>query len=312
MTLSRTWIALLLALTLGVAAPIAGATGVYPVDKQHPLTGQQAIKEFQATGATSANLTVLDLGLTIAEDHEQARMDGWYSDSGKVWFCMDYRESIDRTIRVYIPDAYFTPRPGKLQSVTSNHTATLATRDGEAYTAVTVSFDGANRACFPISKAAGSYWSLKGGFNEWVNNTTGWSPPSFRDDAGQWRSLPETAFDNSTQFRIPTQGRAVSVQYDAAPGPETSWLRVPECSNIAEQPICRYTEQPNQTNRENSTVVLMSTQDTPPPVRWKYGNDTSAGIFAGLRDIGGALDNFFDDLGGWLGGGSSSDSGGGS
>jgi len=304
-TRTRICMALFVVLTLGVVAPVSGSAGVYPVDSDHPLADSQAISEFQASGTTSANLTQLDLGITIAEDHEQANMPGYHSDTGKLWLCLDYRESIDRTIRIHLPSEYFTPRPAELESVTSDHTATLAPRDdgdGE-YTAVTVEFDGADRACFAISKSSGTYWSMKSDVNSWVNNTTGWEMPTFTDEAAQWRALPEGAFDNSTMYRIPTKGQEVSIQYDAAPGPETQWLRVPHCSDVAEQDVCRYTESADSTERKNDSVVLMSTKDSPPPVRFKYGSSTSDGLMAGLRDVQGAFDSFFDDLGGLFGSG---------
>jgi len=295
--------AFFLVLTLGVATPIAASSGVYPVDSDHPLTEKENISKFQASGVASANLTQLDLGVTIAEDHDQANMSGFYSDTGKVWMCLDYRESIERTIRIHIPGEYFTPQPAELESVTSDQIATLAVRDdGEGeYTSVTVEFEDKNRACFPISKSSGVYWSMKSDANSWVNNTTGWEMPTFHDEAAQWRAVPETAFENSTMYRIPTQGDEVAIQYDAEPGPETHWIRVPECGDVSEQEVCRYTESSNATNRENASVVLMSTKDSPPPVRFKYGSDTSDGMMAGLRDAQGAFDAFLDDLGGWFG-----------
>lgn len=302
--------AVLVVLALGVTAPVSGSTGVYPVDSDHPLTGDQSVKEYQASGVASADLTQLDMGVTVADDHEQANMSGFYSDTGKVWLCLDYRESIERTVRVYLPSEYFTPRPGEVQSVTSDHTATLAPRDDDTYTAVTVTFEGADRACFPISKSSGTYWSMKDDINSWVNNTTGWKMPTFTDTAEQWRSLPAGAFENSTMYRIPTKSQQVSIQFDAEPGPETQWLRVPECSDVGEQEICRYTEASDATNRENASVVLMSTKDTPPPVRFKYGDDSSAGFLAGLNDIQGAFDSFLNDIGGWFGSGSVEDDGG--
>ncbi len=303
---TRICVAIFLALTLGVASPIAASSGVYPVDSDHPLAEDEAISEYQASGVASANLTQLDMSVTVAEDHEQANMSGFYSDTGKVWLCLDYRESIERTIRIHLPAEYFTPRPAELESVTSDQTATLATRDdgdGE-YTAVTVEFEGANKACFPISKSSGTYWSMKDDVNSWVNNTTGWEMPTFTDEAAQWRALPGDAFENSTMYRIPTQGEEVQIQYDAEPGPETHWIRVPQCGDVSEQEICRYTEASDTTNRENASVVLMSTKDTPPPVRFKYGSDTSDGMMAGLRDVQSAFDSFFDDVGGWFGNGS--------
>jgi len=312
-TRTRICITLLVVLTLGVTGAVSGQTGVYPVDSDHPLTQDQQITEFQASGVASANLTALDLGVTVAEDHDQAGMSGFYTDTGKIWLCLDYRESISRTIRIHLPQEYFTPRPGEVESVTSDHMATLTVRgDGEEYTAATVEFNDSSRACFPISKSSGTYWSAKSDFNSWVNNTTGWKMPTFRDTAEEWRALPEQAFQNSTMYRIPTKGQEVSIQYDARAGPETRWLRVPECSDISQQQICRYREETDTTNRENDSVVLMSTKDTPPAVRFKYGSDTSAGLVAGLRDIQGAVDSFAEDISGWLGGGSSSDSGGGS
>lgn len=304
----RRLIALLVIVSVVAMAPIAaGQTGVYPVDSNHPLAEQDAIQEYQATGSVSANLTALDVGITIADDHEDANMSGVYTDTGKTWVCIDYRESIERTLRINIPSEYFEPRPGKIDSATSDRTAEFASREDGAYTAVKVSFDGPSRACFAVTAASGAYWSAKDKVNRWVNNTTGWELPELRSEPGQWRSLTTAAFENSTQHRIPTKGETVTVQYDAEPGPETQWIRVPECQDVSDQEICRYTEAPNQTDSSNATVVLMSTQETPPPVRYKYGSDRSAGIMSGLHDATSALGDFWDDLGGWLGSGGGDD-----
>lgn len=287
-----------------VTAPASGQPTVYPIDGDHPLATEQAIAKFEETGVARGNVSALDVGLVAAERHDDAELSGYYADVNKVFVCIDYRESIDRTLRIHIPDDYVKPRPGTLESLTSGHEASFRPVENNTAMAVTVRFNGPARACFAFTKASGVYFGIKDQLDGWLNNSTGISLPSFTRDVTEWSYVSPTVWTNSTSHTLDARGEDMTIQFDADDGPSTKWLAVPDCSNPAEQRVCQY-DQPahNSTNTSNKTIVLMSTEDSPPPIRYRYGTDTRTGLGAAVRDIQHALGAFLDDLGGWLGGG---------
>lgn len=286
-------------LALALVGSASGA-GVFAVDGNHALGTESAVAEFQSEDVVSANLTSIDMGVTIAESHNLAGMDGVYRDANRLFVCLDYRESIPRTVRIHIPEDYFTPRTATTESLNSAHVAELQPAPNGTATAITVEFDSAGEACIPISKAAGFYIGVRSGIDDFLGNTTGYEPPSPTSDADeQWRRLPSAAFQNDTTYAINTSGHETTIQYDAAVGPSESWIAVPDCENPADQAVCRYA---TRGTGENTTVILMSTQPTPPDVRYKLANDRSAGVLAGARDAWRALESAASDVSSLFGG----------
>lgn len=296
-----TLLAAFTALSLAAVAPaLAAEDTVYPIDDDHPLTESDAIHEFEANDSVSRNLTQLDATITVTETSEAAHIPGYYTDFNKIYVCMDYREGIARTPRFNLPGDYIRPRPGEADSLTSSHHARYA-RTGNGSTAISIQFSQPGRACFALTKAPGYYFTVREDLNHWVNDTTGVELPSVDED-DDWQHVPPTAFQNTTTYEIDTRGQEMTVQFDADDSRSTRWLQVPTCSDPAEQAVCKYREDPVTANDSNATLVLMSTQNSPPPVRYRYGQDSSEGIMAGLRDIRNAAEEFVADVGDRLGG----------
>lgn len=284
---------------LAIAGVGVAAADIYPLGTQ--LDSNESVQEFEQTGAVSTNLTELDVGLTIASDHNDAAISGTYVDVNKVWVCMDYREDIPRTLQVDIPAAYAEPRPGETESVTTDHHISFRpTEDGNA-TRTTVEFDGAARPCWSLRTSAGWYFGARESVRDLVNSTTGWSLPSMASPDAAWNRVPSDEWVGTKEVQLNTTADA-TIQFDAEPGTEREWISVPDCSNPAEQPVCRY-EETNKTTG-NMTVTLFSTQSDPPPVRYKNGQDTGALFGGALADATNAFGKFLDDVGGLLGGGS--------
>ena len=274
-----------------------GATAqgeIFAVDADHALTSDSAIETFEEDGVVEANLTRLDVGLLVAETHDQAGIDGWHADVNKVYACVDYRESIPRTLRIFYPDDYFSPRRnGGLESLTSEHTATIAPTGGGNYSALTVRFEEPARACFALGVEAGAYFGGKGWLSEQINRTTGIELPSLTS-ADAWQYPPVYAFENGSTYALPINASEIIVQYDTRPDPSTDrWINVPPCEDPSEQEICRY-------ERDNETV-LMSTQANPPPVRYKAGRDLFSSWESARNDLDNALDELGETLTGWFG-----------
>lgn len=287
-------------------AHVSGQESVYPVD-DNPLADESAIEEFRKNGSTDGNLSAIDVGFAVAEQHDDVELEGYYTDVNKVFLCVEYREDIERTLQFSLPGEYVRPRPGNLESLTSDHLAHFSPTENGS-TSITVHFTGSDRACFAFTKAAGYYFGVREDFDSWINNTTGIDLPSFSSEA-DWRHVPSDAFVNDSSHELDTRGQEMTIQFDADRSRSTRWLLVPDCSDPAEQDICKYRNPAaNATNSSNATITLMSVEDTPPPVRYRYGASAQTGIMAGLRDVAGAFDAFLADvgkaLGGLLGGGS--------
>ena len=283
-----------------VVATFPGAVAqeeIFAIDADHPLASDAAVDTFEEDDVVAANLTRLDVGLLVAESHDDAGIDGFHADINKVYVCVDYRESIPRTLRVFYPDDYFSPRTnGGLESLTSDHLARVAPTTAGNYTALTVYFDEPARACFALGVEAGAYFGGKGWLSEQVNRTTGIELPSLSSPA-HWEYPPVTAFENDTTYRIPINESEVIVQYDTRPDPSTDrWINVPGCSDPSEQAVCRY-ERGNQT-------VLLSTQANPPPIRFKAGRDLFSSVESARNDLDAALEKLSRTVAGWFGGGS--------
>lgn len=288
-------LALAATVTLVLAAGPAASADVFAIDADHPLASDRKIAVYEETGVVSANLTRVDIGLTIAEESGDAGIDGYYVDSNKRYVCLDYREAIPRTLRVYYPAAYFEPRVAKLDSLTSEHVARLEPTANRTYTALKVTFQGEARACFPVGLEAGVTVGLKSWANEKFESWTGWSLPSVQGGDRQWRYLPAGAFANRT-YRIPANQSDLTVQYARPSDGQEQWLSVPSCSDPTEQRVCRY-----DSERSNRTILL-STAEDPPSVRWKPGDDLREDFSSAVTDLGAAVDRAMRFVGGLFGG----------
>jgi hypothetical protein len=295
MTGRRTALVAVLALVT-LAGVGAASADVYPLGTH--LDSNESVQQFEDRGVASTNLSELDVGLTVAKDHSKADIPGVRVDVNKVWVCVDYREDIPRTISIDIPAAYAEPRPGETQSVTSDHHISFRpTADGNA-TRATIEFDGAARACWSFRTSSGIYFGAKESIRELVNATTGFSLPTLASPDAAWNRVPTDAWISTTEVQLNTTTDA-TIQYDTANGSEQQWISVPDCSNPAEQAVCKY-EQTNTTTG-NASVTLLSTADSPPPVRYKAGTDTGALLGGALADALGAVERFTEDIGGLLG-----------
>lgn len=283
-------------LTAGVT--VGAAQGEVFAVEQTPLDEPATADRFDEDGLVRANVTTLDLTVAVAQDHEDLGIEGGYIDTNQRYVCLDYRESVGRTIRVEVPDDYVAPRPGIAESVTSDHTAQLQpTEDGNA-TAMTVQFGGQARPCFRFKQASGWYFSARDEADDILNETTGVGLPSLTGSEQPWQYVEAGTFANATTHRIGDGEHEYTVEFDAEAGENRTWLAVPDCDDPSEQRVCKY-----PADRANATYVLMTTADDPPPIRYRQGGPGATGVFGGgLSDIGQAIDAFLEDVAGLFGG----------
>lgn len=293
-------------LVLGLAVPAAGLSGVggqtgvpplLAIDDDHPLARNGAIERFEDDGVVRANLTRVNLELTIAKSAGKAGLDGFHADLTKTYVVFAYREGLPRKLRVYVPDAYFAPRPARLAPVgdTSGPTAHLAPVRNATATSVTVTVREPGRYAYAVRWETGLYYDARSMAADLTENATGIELPSLRGGQGSWHPIPPKRLAANTTVAIPESYQDPAVQYDTLPGAEARWVNVPPCRDPSEQRVCRFT-------RSNQTMV-MSTAPDPPRVRYRTQSSPLINVESAINDARAAVDRLRDTIAEWLDGG---------
>lgn len=276
----------LVAVSVGAGVSLVVADGgMTTIDADNPLTSDSAIRDYQDDGAVSRNLSQIAMEVTIADSREQANISGPTlpgspSDLTKTYVCMDYRESMTREVRIYLPDEYLRPRVNaELNAINGGATASVEPAEDGNYTAMTVRFTEPTRACFAFEWTRGYYFGIKDWTHSIVNQTTGITLPSLTGGGEPWQYVDASEFVDDETVPIPQDGESMTIQYDDTPLQNSStWISVPDCNDPAEQDVCVL-------NRQNGTVTLLDASDPPNPVRYKAGSDASSTIEAAINDL---------------------------
>lgn len=276
--LARTVFIVLAAVMLVAVTPaaVAGSDRV-TLDADTPLTEQRTLSEYNDQGVVHADLARLDMAITIADDATDAGLNGWtHASSVNTYLRIQYNESIERTLRFYVPDAYWTPRvkaglrPTAADKDSENTRLTLEPAGDGAYTAVTIHVTGPTDATFGIGRATGTLFDFRAWTSGIVNNTTGIKPPSLGGGGEEWSYVPERSLTGSnTTYAITVPSNhdpdEYTVQYDndLQPGEEqTEWLPLPRCTDGNAHGVCRF-----QKEGASQTVFILSTGQDPPRIR---------------------------------------------
>lgn len=286
---SLTVVVVLLAL---LTAGLGAADATVAVDDNHPVASEETIAEYEATGVASGELPQFDASLTVADDHEDASLDGPYLDTNTQYVRIDYNEEIPRTVRIYLPAELVSPRvKSGLEAENADVSADFAPVESAQYVAMTVRFDEPTTATFALSAEAGIVWEARETGRDAVNNTTGITLPTLGSNA-DWRFVE--SLNQSQPVALEGQPDTLTVQYDAQDGPGREWLSVSECDDPTEQAVCYY--------RQGNDTIIMTTQSDPPTVRYQQSNDVLADFKSSVRDLGRVPSKIADSLGGILGG----------
>ena len=257
-----------------VTAPAAAMTTT-TLDANTPLTNDAHIDDFESDGVTSAEVVQIDFNITVADGHEDAGLDGFYIDSGTTYLRIDYDETVERTVRFYVPSEYFAPRVKRsLEAANGGPPISLSpVRDG-SMTAVTVDLSGQTDATYRISSVSGGIWAGRSWAKDRVENTTGWEVPSLAGSS-QWQYIDAQTYSTASPARINNTDLTLQYQADAPDG-GTQWLPVPTCSDPADQRVCYLEDQ--------DTTVIMSSQDSP-RIRYKHGTDLLSTLGSDINDL---------------------------
>lgn len=253
--------------SIGAAATTTTQDGhVTTIDTDHPAATDQAIAEFQDEGVTGGEVGTLALNLTVAEHAEDVGVDSALeTDFNAVYLRADYDETIDRSVRVYIPKEMWYPHRMEGESPIQGGTEADfdVAQDGE-YTAVTFHFEGEDDAVYRISKEAATIFEMRAKSSSVVENVTGFKPPKVIGST-DWQ-YPDDAFATNESTVAFEHDESLVVEYDSdeTPGRER-WVNVPGCDSTAgsDAPVCKF----QRDGVENTTYVTARTGD-PPAIRY--------------------------------------------
>lgn len=281
---------------LGMAHATAAAPETTTIDANHGLASDTAIAEYRETGHAAASLTVPDMRLAVGDDVDGDRLDGSGGNPAYVYFQIQYNETIERTMRIHVPAAYWFPSPQDIDAAEAGVTAEFRPTADNEYTTVTVTLSEPGTYTFAVPAAASAVFQAREEGTSWIENTTNITIPSILPD-GSWQTVePDTvSVQNYTYPPIRSNDSVPQVQYRTADG---NWLTVPECDATLgdDEPVCR--------NRvRNYTVVRVRAGVTDPPaIRYRRESGLLPDVSSITDGVSETVDRIMKDIGGLFGG----------
>lgn len=281
---------LLLVMAVLALTGVAAGSEILTLDDQTPLASDDSVAAFEQQGIVTADTAQVDMTVTVAREGSDAGLEGPRVDSKDTFVRINYREDITRTIRIYIPADMIEPRPKRgLQAENSGVSADLSPAGDGKYLALTFTVDGPTDATFAVSNTAGAIFSGRSGVREAVNNTTGFSMPSFGDGA-EWQFVESSELNSTRSYRVDHPASDMTMQWDADPSAEKRWISVPECGDPTDVRVCYY--------RDGNATTIMTTTDNPPTVRYREGKSAIIDLKSAVSDLASVPDR----VGSWVDG----------
>lgn len=280
-------LAALLVVSLVAGLPVAaGQSAPLTIDADHALTADAKQSQFVEDGAASTDLEVPDMTVTVASEHATCDVSGFHSDLRNDYLCIEYREAVDRRIRIYIPDEYWAPYLREsVDPVKGAATASFEPVGGANYTAVTFRVTEPTTVVWPVTKESALFASARDRTFDRVENVTGVGMP----DTQQWQYIPpERLAGNASAYvvKAPNGTDQLQLEYTTDDG---EWAPVPE----GEQ---RYAPVYYQTKQGvDDRVYVFSTTTDPPRIRYKTKAAPTSEIAAAFREIG-QIPNRIEDI----------------
>lgn len=249
-------LAVVLVLSIGVVA--GAASEVYQIDADHEIDKPAAIADYSSEGHVSGSVDGLDATISIAESKDDLGRDSLEtvrpSDAAHDFIRLEYREDIDRTLRIRIPADYFTPytREGVAAIDTDDVADYTPVRDGE-YLQIVVTVDGATDLVLPIHKHSSATYSIISRYEERVEEIAG--------GTGEWEYLDRDQIEGQHAVEVSAAPEEIVVQHDATPTePEETWVNTPRGS---EGPDGVYWYSPDSEDGDVVYVVAKGGEDAP-------------------------------------------------
>lgn len=279
------------AVTGGVT--LASGADVYAIDTNHPLATHEAVETYQDEGYVHGDVPGLNMSISVSQTHDQVGLTGWgHTDINRHYLRVQYNESIERTVRFYIPAGMWHPYVSEgVDAENTDVTADLFPTDDGDYTAVTIHLTGETDAVIPISVEAATVFRVRDATKSVVENLTGLDLPSWGGE--QWQYLPETAFTSqNTTTALKTNDSGLRIQYDALlNSTEERWISVPQCSEaVSDDPVCRFTR------TDSGDVYLMRRSNESVTIRYRHGSGVIPDVSAVVNELVEGVDRFLDDI----------------
>lgn len=281
-----------------IAVAVTGAAGadIVAVDEDTALTETETIDAYDAEGVATATVAAPDLTITIAEKSGDVGLDGWHFDGDSRYLRLQYHEDIPRKIRFFVPAEYWHPVSHQTDSMDGETEVTMRPTEDGRYTAVTVSFDGQTDAVVDLPKATNFVFWSREGLRDAANETVGYEAPRL-STGGEWEYVSDADFGGGNTSVAIDDSDGSTIQYDASGANESEqWVSVPRCSR-GSAAVCTY-----RVDGQPDTVMVLSTTQDPPAVRYKTGSDPVAQGKSWGQEIWNAPQDFLNDIRGIFGG----------
>lgn len=274
----RRAVAALVAILLLTSVVTAATT--YTLGADHGLNDDAAIENYESEGVAVVNTTAPDLTLRMAEEASACGVEGSITrDVRNDYLCVGYDSDLKMTLKFELSGEYFHPyvRESK-SSIADEAPATFALADGGNNTAVTIEFDGAANAVYPIPEDATAAYYVVDRSNSRLKQLTGLS--LFGDGNTSWHPIDSEVLRNKTQVRINSPPSETVVQYDATPNAtDSTWLTVPE-GPAASASVYRTSK-----GSDDTVYVVSEESGTAPPVRYKRVDSASGRLDAAMEEV---------------------------
>lgn len=251
------------------------------IGDDHDLDSADAISQFNSEGVTSAELARLDMEVTIAEKKSDIGLEDQLLPSSirNDFIRLQYNEEADRTVRILIPDDYFTPYPReRVSTVTGDADVEIKPIRGGDYMEIIARFHGEDDVVIPIQWDSQISYQAIERVDDRLDNSIG---ITLRDDDAEWQYVDSDALTEGPGYSIGESAGDVTVQYDATPDqPEETWINAPKGETFSDD-IYYY-----QRDSEDGTAYIVAKTDNPPAIRYNVDSSLGDRLRGDLRDIG--------------------------
>lgn len=247
------------------------------IDADHGLTADAKKAQWETEGLATARLTAPELTMTVASEHDQCDIDGYHSDIRNDYFCVEYGEEIDRQIRIYVPDEYWTPYVRTaVEPVSGGVEASFAPAENGQYTAVTFTATEPGTYAWAINREASWFSGAKDRTLKNLENVTGVGVPS----TSEWQYIaPEKLSGTESAFVVRAPNGTDNLILEYRTGPE-EWTTVPD-EEREFAPVYYQTK-----DGVDDRVFVFATNASAPEVRYKTKAGSRDRLGSALREIG--------------------------
>lgn len=260
-------LALTAPLVAGPALAADGGEDAVTLPTSIPINTDESVSTYEQDGVVTGGVGAPQMEITIAEERDDVdlgyTLDPLESSTRNDFVRIEHKEDMGRTVRIPISADYWKPFPrDELESLDGDHTAKLepVRMNGDTFTLLTVTFDGADSAVFAIPEDAVAVYSASERTEERMNSTLG---VDLGITPSPWSEIPPTVFGNKTAVRIEGNPDDMMIQYNAGTASEAEWLSVPDEPKDG-VPVYRMQKE----GVDNAVYVVTRTTDTP-AVRYK-------------------------------------------